>query len=154
MSNEHRTAIARRGPSKPVKWLEQNNRIVGRVLDYGCGRGADAEYLGCASYDPYYQPDMPVGLFDTITCNYVFNVIEDDRARRVLLWDLDGYLAPGGRAFIAVRANRKDLRGHTRIGTWQGLITLDLPIVYKDSDTVIYKLCRGDADCNMKAEVT
>jgi len=35
MSNAYRTAIARKKPSKPVKALEADGRIVGRVLDYG-----------------------------------------------------------------------------------------------------------------------
>lgn len=153
MANEHKTAIARNKPSKPVRKLVAAGQIVGRTLDYGCGRGKDTEYLDCEGFDPYYRPELPVAPFATIVCNYVLNVIESDVTRREVLRDIDDLLADDGFAYIAVRANRKDLRGRTAIGTWQGLIVLDLPTAYKDSDTVIYVMRKGGSDCAMQAVV-
>jgi len=148
----YRTAITRRALSKPARWLDSNDLLVGRVLDYGCGRGGDTERLGCEGYDPHYRPDCPAGPFETVMCNFVLNVIEDYAIRRTILRDIADLLTETGYAFIAVRANKKDLKGLTRIGTWQGLITLDLPIVFKDSDTVVYAMTKADANCGMKAE--
>jgi hypothetical protein len=133
--------------------LKSNHLLVGRHLDYGCGRGDDADELGCERYDPHFSPVMPDGQFETITVNYVLNVIEEPEARMQVLRDVQSRLRPGsGRAYIAVRANKKDLKGLTSIGTWQGLITLDLPIVYKDSDSVIYELRPGHVGYTCRAE--
>jgi 2-polyprenyl-3-methyl-5-hydroxy-6-metoxy-1,4-benzoquinol methylase len=95
---------------------------------------------------------MPHGQFDTIVCNYVLNVIESAEGRMQVLRDIQSRLAPGGRAYISVRANKKDLKGLTSIGTWQGLITLTLPIVYKDSDSVTYELRPGHAGYACRAK--
>ena len=147
-----RTAIGRKALSKPARWLGANGRLCGRLLDYGCGRGGDAERLDCASYDPHFRPDCPRGPFETIICNYVLNVIEDYAIRRTVLRDVSDLLADDGVAYFAVRTNKKDLRGLTRIGTWQGLILLDLPVVYKDSDTTIYEMRKGGAGCAMYSQ--
>ena len=86
--NAHKTAIARRGPSAPMKWLDAHGLIVGRTLDYGCGRGRDAETYGVERFDPHYAPAMPAGWFRTIVCNYVLNVIEAEAERARVLWDI------------------------------------------------------------------
>ena len=46
-----KTAIGRNKPSAPLRALETKGLIVGDVLDYGCGKGYDAYYLGSDSYD-------------------------------------------------------------------------------------------------------
>ena len=138
--NAHKTAITRKKPSVPMRWLDQAGRLVGKMLDYGCGRGRDANTYGMAPYDPYYQPVMPDGKFDTITCNYVLNVIESPAERAWVLLRVWAALADGGRAYITVRNDRKALNGCTKIGTWQGLIELDLPVVRRTSSYIIYEL--------------
>jgi ATP adenylyltransferase len=50
-------------------------QIRGRVLDFGCGLGADVLFLRkngfeTIGYDPYYAPEIPEGRFDTILSNY------------------------------------------------------------------------------------
>lgn len=147
-----RTATKRNKLSKPLRWLREQGLLEGRHLDYGCGRGDDADELGCERYDPHFSPVMPPGWFDTITCLYVLNVIESERSRLSVVRDIQSKLEDDGRAYISVRANRKDLKGLTSIGTWQGLVTLNLPIVYKDSDTVIYELRYDDPVCVAPAE--
>lgn len=148
----HKTAKTRNGPSRPIKWLDSEGLLKGRILDFGCGRGYDANWLVCEGYDPHYRPMWPTGRFDTVVCNFVLNVIEDEFERRNVLRNIDDYLAPLGRAYIAVRNDRKKLNGHTSIGTWQGLIKLDLPIVRKTSGYIIYAMRSGQSDCDMTAE--
>jgi len=140
----HKTAIVRKNPSVPMRWLDQKGLLVGRMLDYGCGRGKDACTYGMATYDPHYQPVMPAGLFDTITCNYVLNVIESHEERKLVLLRMWFRLQTGGRAYITVRNDRKALNGCTSKGTWQGLVRLNLPVVRHCASYIIYEL-RQDA---------
>ncbi len=75
MSNAYRTAIKRTRPSAPMAKLAEKDLLQGRALDYGCGRGFDAEHFGMEKYDPHFAPERPTGRFDVITCNFVLNVI-------------------------------------------------------------------------------
>jgi len=136
----HRTAIRRKKLSKPATRLKGAGLLIGRTLDYGCGRGDDAAELGCASYDPHYQPVMPEGKFDTIMCNYVLNVIESPEAIMSVLADIRDRLNEHGVAYISVRANKKDLKGLTSIGTWQGLVKLGCAVYYSCADHIIYEM--------------
>lgn len=141
MSLAHKTAIRRRAPSAPMKEHERSGRLVGRVLDYGSGRGFDADYFSIERYDPHYSPDMPGGMFDTIVCNFVLNVIESEEERDAVVTDIRSMLVPGGRAYFAVRTDKANLRGTTKIGTWQGRVVLDLPVVARGSGFETYELC-------------
>ena len=144
MSNEHKTAITRRAPSAPMKRLAADGLIQGKALDYGSGKGFDAQEYCMSCYDPHYQPDMPNGPFDTITCNYVLNVIEEDETRLRVLRMIWNRLSPNGTAYITVRNDRRALRGATSKGTWQGLIVLRLPVRYKCAGFVTYELTRSE----------
>lgn len=101
-----------------MRKLRDKGLLLGRVLDYGCGRGQDANRLGIDRYDPYYFPDLPTGPYDTITCNYVLNVIEDPKDRAEVVRMINLLLAPGGVAYLTVR---RDVKGEvaTSRGTWQ-----------------------------------
>ncbi len=136
----YKTAIARKSPSVPMKRLATAGRLVGRMLDYGCGRGCDARTYGMDSYDPHFQPVMPDGTFETITCNYVLNVIASESERESVLRDIRSRLSAGGCAYITVRNDRKALNGYTSKGTWQGLVVLDLPVVHKCADYITYAM--------------
>ena len=139
MHNRHRTAITRRKPSKPMAILESFGQFVNyhTKLDYGCGKGFDADHFGMVKYDPYFFPDKPTQLFDTITCNYVLNVIPDQAERVQVLRDIQSLLADNSSlAFISVR---RDLKHDTNT---QFLVELNLPTLYKDSSTVIYLLTK------------
>jgi hypothetical protein len=137
---KHRTAISRKAPSVPMRWLASGSRIIGRALDYGSGRGYDAKHYAMESYDPHYSPVMPPGLFDTITCNYVLNVVESHEERALIVKDIRTRLAPGGRGYITVRNDSKALNGRTSKGTWQGLVTLPLPIIRKCAGHITYEV--------------
>lgn len=102
MEHSWRTAIARAKPSAPARWAEARGYLIGRVLDYGCGRGADVEAFGLVAYDPHWAPLRPVGAFDTVLCTYVLNVV-DASTQREILADIASLLKPKGVAWISVR---------------------------------------------------
>lgn len=107
----HKTAIKRSKLSVPMRFLYENNLLSGKILDYGCGRGDDARLLEksglCVStYDPIWQPKMPRGKFDTITCNYVLNVVSEETAKNIVS-DIRLRLKVKGTAFISVRSDVK-----------------------------------------------
>lgn len=140
----YRTAIKRTKLSTPTKFLVGSNRIRGKVLDYGCGRGFDADYLGWDKYDPYYSP-LPVeifGKYDTIVCNYVLNVIPNKVDRMGVVETIRKKLRKGGTAYITVRREKKKLNGWTKNGTYQTWVELDLPVVNQTNDYCIYEMQR------------
>lgn len=127
----HRTAITRKGLSAPVKVLKARGELLGRVLDFGCGHGQDADILGAEKYDPDGFPDYPKGLFDTILCTYVLNTIEYESEREDVVNRIMNLLADYGCAYYTVRTDKENLNGRTSAGTWQGLIKMPLPTYHK-----------------------
>ena len=99
-----RTAQNRVGPSLPMAWYKTGGRLHGKVLDFGCGRDVPVTGVQLARYDPAYQPDLDAlaEQYDTITLNYVLNVIPLEAHRAQLLLALRALLKPGGRLLIAV----------------------------------------------------
>jgi len=105
------TAIKRFKLSSPMNKLNKQGLLIGDVLDYGCGKGFDADCLGFDKYDPFYFPDlMRIFKYDTITCHYVLNVIREDQVQDVIE-DILSLLKPGGKAYISFR---NDLKYNTR----------------------------------------
>lgn len=138
--NTYKTATTRIEPSAPMRQLATDGLIVGRALDYGCGKGFDADYYKMAAYDPHFFATIPEGQFDTITCNYVLNVIEQPKLRVAVLQNIKRLLNAGGTAYITVRNDRRALRGITKTGSWQGFIVLRLPVRYRCAGYVTYEL--------------
>jgi len=127
-----------------------------QALDYGCGRGTDADYMReegylIDKYDPYYfspvdsDPRLTtrdVTGYAMIFCTYVLNVVAEDEADRILE-DIKRLLHPGGVAYITVRRDIKK-EGITSKRTLQRNVVLDLPIVHeKKKAYCIYKLERS-----------
>jgi len=135
----YKTAIKRKTLSAPLKWLLSKNMISDTHLDYGCGRGDDADAMGFAKYDPWYFPILPEDKYDTITCLYVLNVIKTKKERNEVLKKIKSYLNPGGVAYIAVRRDIKK-EGKTSIGTHQYNIELNLPLLRQASGFAIYEV--------------
>lgn len=133
----HLTAIGRSRLSVPARVLSEKGLIKGRVLDYGCGRGGDADRLGCERYDPHYFPNKPEGRFDTILCTYVLNVVDSLEAAHVLQ-DIRALLKTSGMAFVAVRRDVED--GFTSKGTYQRNVVMHLPEVASNSSYCIYEM--------------
>jgi hypothetical protein len=86
------TALNRDKPSQAAEVLVARGLVKGRVLDYGCGFGFDANQFGWESYDPYYQPREPEGQFDTIVCTLVLNALSRNNRARVKLAEFVNYL--------------------------------------------------------------
>lgn len=79
-----KTALHRKTLSAPTRILEEKNFLKGTILDFGCGHGDDIKLLqkkgynvfGYDKYNPIYKEDKLLeNRYNTITCNYVFNVI-------------------------------------------------------------------------------
>ena len=123
-----RTAISRKNPSAPATWLFQHDRLIGKCLDYGCGKGADADAYGMAKYDPFYYPIQPRShYFDTITCTYVLNVLSEQNQLEAIA-AIKLLLTEQGTAYFAVR---RDLVSniHTHKGYCQRNVFLAHPFV-------------------------
>ena len=125
-------------PTAPFKHLLDKDLLRGRVLDYGCGKGVDAEKLGIHRYDPHYFPKKPEGLFDTIVCNYVLNVVKDRRGRGIIK-RIKALLKPGGVAYLTVRADVSG-EGFTKRQTFQRDVKLKLPVEHKTGWYRMYRL--------------
>lgn len=145
----HKTAMARTKASVPVRWLHAKGLLQGRVLDYGCGQGDIVKFLqlpGAEQYDPYFHPEKPQGLFDTVYCGYVFNVVPREH-HKALLRTLWRYLAPGGKAYIAVRRDvlqSLGKEGRTSIGTEQYDVHLPLrSVAHRRGSFEIYVMRKG-----------
>lgn len=113
LGRAHMSAMSRKSASAPTKYLLDNELINGTVLDYGCGKGKDAEALeergfNVEKYDPVHHPVIPTGKFDTIICNYVLNVVEEGVNRGKVLYNIRSLLNDGGAAYISVRNDLKD----------------------------------------------
>jgi len=140
MSKAHLTAIARKAISAPAQWLLKQGLIKsGHGLDYGCGRGFDADELGFDKYDPHYVPEYPSGEYEQVICFYVVNVIEDSKERIELLNNIKDLLTSTGAAYIAIRRDVKK-PGLTSRGTWQDNVVLPLKSIRKTSTYEIYEL--------------
>lgn len=140
------TAKEREGASFPLKHLLRTGLIQGRVLDFGCGFGADVRALerrgvDVTGYDPHHAPTLPEGRFDTVLCFYVLNVLLPEEQDEALM-DLSERLAPGGVAYIAVRRDvgRGGFRMHRLHGvqTYQRTVTLPHESVLRNDFCEIY----------------
>jgi len=134
------TAISRRKPSAPTQFLDDQGLLKGKLLDFGSGRGFDANHYGMAAYDPHWSPD-PLTLetqYDTIVCNYVLNVVEPEDEQGILA-KVASLLSPAGSAYFAVR---RDIprTGQQGRGCWQRWVELKLPVVTERRGFVIYRM--------------
>ena len=150
-TNSKKTAITRKKLSAPMRYLLDNGffpheaRRLLTVLDFGCGKGFDADFCGFAKYDPHFEGVdslLPHNHYDIITCNYVLNTLPTMTDVHSVIWDIQGHLKEDGVAYISVRNDKKNLNGETKIGTWQQYVSLDAPIVHKTSGYIIYKITK------------
>ena len=139
----YKTAISRKAPSAPMKWLDANGKLLGKKLDYGCGKGYDAETFGMEKYDPHFFKcdDFCAGEFDTITSNFVLNVIADEKERQFVLDSIIHWLKPDGHAYVTIRADKDKLKGYTSKGTFQTYVTMpsDWKLLHKGSGYETYE---------------
>jgi DNA phosphorothioation-associated putative methyltransferase len=88
----HRTAIVRRGLSRPVRLALEGGLFEEDTtfFDYGCGHGVDVKLISAHGYvsggwDPYYFPENEIHPADIVNLGYVINVIECLQERREAL---------------------------------------------------------------------
>lgn len=145
--NTHLTAKERDRASYPTRRLLAMGRIQGRVLDFGCGHGADVAFLrdqgfDVTAYDPHYAPTPPEGRFDTILCQYVLNVLMR-RAQAHVLMHVAELLHPSGTAYFTVRRDvkRPGFRTHYvhRKPTYQCNVVLPYASVLRTEFCEIYR---------------
>lgn len=136
----YNTAITRTKLSTPTTYLVEHQLLVGKILDYGCGKGFDAIQLKIDRFDPYhYRTDRKkifATTYDTIYCNYVLNVITEPEATQVLE-KIKNLLSPNGKAYISVR---RDIEGEyaTSKNTYQRKVILDYPTITKNNNFEMY----------------
>lgn len=120
--------------SAPARYLKGKGFIKGLVLDYGCGRGKDAEELGADAYDPTFAPDPPTGMYDTILCTYVLNVVSEETEAQIL-GKIETLLKPGGAAYVTVRRDLPEGGSDS-----QRYVLLNLPVLKETATHCIYLL--------------
>ena len=135
-------AVRRETVSSTARFLDEHRLLRGRVLDYGCGFGFDADHFGWEAFDPHYRQRLPDGLFDTVVCNHVANMLTRD-SRQELFRALQARLRPQGKAYVSVsrkipKAGKVALR--KRI---QNYVVLTLPSLFRDDELEIYRLETG-----------
>jgi len=144
--NSKYTAKERRYHSYPTKYLHRNKLLSGNILDYGSGYGRDVIFLekcgyNVSQYDPFYFPEKPKSLYDTIICNYVLNVLPIEKQTLVLL-EISRLLNPNGTAFFSVRRDVKQsgLRYNPkhRLKTYQCNVKLPFKSVHETEHCEIY----------------
>lgn len=134
-----RTAIVRKRESLPTRWLLKQDLLKGRILDYGCGRGKDAEVLNCEKFDPNYSPTMPRGKFNVIICHYVLNVVIKEDENRIIE-DVNKRLRKNGKAYFTVRRDKFKHGFNGR--SYQRWSKPKLKSIHKTSDFEMYILER------------
>ncbi|ABU56957.1 HIT family protein [Roseiflexus castenholzii] len=145
--HSHLTVKDRTQASFPLRNLLSRGLINGRVLDFGCGLGADVNHLkkqghDVTGYDPYYAPNVPKGKFDTIICLYVLNVLLPDEQSHVLM-AISELLYPTGSAYFAVRRDirRDGFRNHVKYhkNVYQCQVTLPYKSILRTDHCEIYR---------------
>jgi ATP adenylyltransferase len=140
-TNSALTAIKRIALSAPARYLLEHGLLKGRILDFGCGRGDVKKFthlLNVEQWDPYFFPRTPTGVFDTIYCGYVLNVLPKEQWLDVLL-HLYRLLSPQGIAYIAVRRDIKK-EGRTARGTEQYTVHLPHQVLVDNARFALYIL--------------
>jgi SAM-dependent methyltransferase len=135
-------AVRRETVSKTALFLAERGLLRGRVLDYGCGFGFDADHFGWVAYDPHYRQKLPQGLFDTVVCNHVANMLTRD-SRRQLFRSLQALLAPDGKAYVSVSRKIPTAGKIAMRKRIQNYVVLTLPSLLCDAELEIYRLEAG-----------
>lgn len=122
------TAISRKSLPAPVKWIIQYQtplKLLGKVLDFGCGRCASINPPEWDNYDPHFKPDgIKQEKYDTIFCTYVLCTLTNAE-RITVLEQVTSLLDPiHGVAYISVRNDKpKQGWGFNKRHTYQGRAT-------------------------------
>lgn len=100
-----RTAISRSKLSRPAELFQPY--LEGSILDYGCGKGSDADRLGAVKYDPHYFRSLPSTTYDNVLCIYVLNVVLNPEE---VIKEARQWVQPGGKLMVACRTKKEITR--------------------------------------------
>jgi len=122
--------MARTRPSAPTRWAFENGFVVPIVLDWGCGKGRDSEWLqslgiDVVSYDPFYRPhpspdELDFAEINAVILNYVLNVIENISERQEVLERIHVLSKPNTIVVISARSSQEIERQASK-GKWREL---------------------------------
>lgn len=132
-------AVRRGTVSAGAAWLVDNGFVRGRVLDFGCGFGFDADQFGWDAYDPHYRQRVIEGSYDTVVCNHVLNMLTR-QSRAAVVDRIRQILSSDGASFLIVPRNipqRGKVAMRKRI---QNYVVLELPTVHVDPKLEIYRM--------------
>lgn len=114
MENSYKTAIARKDLSRPAKMFKPF--LFGKVLDFGCGRGTDADILGATKFDPHFFNEKPKkGSFDCVMVTYVLNTV---RYPEDVLKMAKEYVMGHGLLLVACRTPKEVYKAAVK-GDWE-----------------------------------
>lgn len=139
-----KTAIRRKSPSLPMKAMLKKGWLLENILDFGCGHGFDADYINADKYDPYYFPNWPLKLYDTIICIFVLNVLPTDEDRQNVIFSIQSLLKNDGVAYIAVHSDKRLKNNESN-----SIITIDTECIYHHNGIKIFKITK-DQKCQAK----
>ena len=104
-----KTAIRRKKVSAPMQRFIERGILDSphplRMLDYGCGYGFCAKYLGMKAWDPVHKPNPSVlapGYYDLVFMVYVLNTLPLHRQSETIDHAIT-LLAPGGTLLMVYR---------------------------------------------------
>ena len=141
------TAIHRNHPSAPVRWLSGQG-LLSRpfILDYGCGRGDDCEYLHCFGYDPVWAPDEAVFKYryNVVLCTYVLNVVSLPTRKKILRHIVD-LLVRYGVVYLTVRRDITKPYRTVRCGP-QYVVTLPFRSLHRTANFEVYEATRNEVN--------
>lgn len=130
IDQSYRTAIARKEPSVPLRLILNTGFLTPNdaVLDYGCGRGKDVEFLTAAGvrvdgYDLNFQPNIPSTTdYTFVLCSYVLNVIEDPEQRNEVLRRMKAHTkdCPDVPVFLTTVRSKQQVDSLALAGGWTG----------------------------------
>lgn len=140
----HLTATSRKLLPLPTRRLLERGMIVGRTLDYGCGRCHELNnrFFYAEGYDPHHKPELPTGQYETIICNFVLNVLPTQLERGTTIHKILDLLSPTGTAYFAVRNDIKRLNGLTKRGTWQSYVVPPGELIHSCPTYRLYRLTK------------
>ena len=101
-----------------------------------------ARHFGWEAYDPFYGPELPTGLFDTVVCTNVLSALSR-KNRADVIERVDAILDTAGVAYFAVPRNLPRT-GRLGVGhTLQNYVVLSLPVIYEDRWFAVYRMDKG-----------
>ncbi len=94
------TAISRTDLSAPMAFYQDQGFLTGEVLDYGGGKEVHEYNI----FDPAWKADYELldKKYDTVTCNYVINVIPLDHNRFELIRTLQTLINEDGKILLSI----------------------------------------------------